>query len=388
MFIKKKSADYYDHSCKHRFAVALFTALILFFVLNAPLLQAEPLNVAIAPSGTIKLPPGWVIMDSALLAEQLKQAKGSAGMPISSNTAFLAAKNNPSGEQIAVISLERTQPAPLNSNILPLLSQEEKRELFNSIRMVVLGAFNQAEPPLDITDITTKTFGRYNTIIVSGKQNEGHNPMDFHLVYYFLTNETHIFSVAYRSDFAKSLNQDFSLIMDSFDPDKTWRPTPPPERKPGEALHDYLSRIYGVEQTLPGVPPAAVSAQSAHNATANAQEAAPSPAPPASNAEKTLPPAQLGQNAAQAQPQAAANLNATQTMPPTANLNATRTPPQTPVNLNATQAQPQAKASLNATQAQPQIPASHNAAQTQAPAPGAKPVSPQPQINPAAPKGQ
>ncbi len=328
-------------------------------------------------------------MDSALLAEQLKQAKGSAGLPISADTAFFAAKNNPAGEQIAVISLERTQPAPLNSNILPLLSQEEKRELFNSIRMVVLGAFNQAEPRLNITDITTKTFGRYNTIIVSGKQDEGHNPMDFHLVYYFLTAETQIFSVAYRSDFAKGLNQDFSLIMDSFDPDKTWRPTPPPERKSGEALHDYLSRIYGVEQTLPGVPPAAVNAQNIHNATANTQGSAAAPALPPAGAEKTSPPVQAGQNAAQAQPQpAATNLNATQMPPPAENLNATRTPPQTPVNLNATQAQPQASTGLNATKTQPQIPASRNATQIQTPAPGAGLLPPQPQANPAASKGQ
>lgn len=304
MFINKKRADFSGRSIKSP-ASALLAALIftLFLVLSVGPATAEPLSVSIAPNGSIKLPTGWIIMDSAELAGRINQTKESLSLPISSSTAFFAVKKNPAGEQIAAISLERAQAAPLNSNIFPLLSPEEKQELFNSVRMVVTSAFTLAKSPMEITDITTKSFGRYNTLIVSGKQSDGHNPTDFHLIYYFLPNDTYIFSVLCRSDSAKELTQDFNLIMSGFDPDKSWQPTRPPERKSGESLPDYLSRIYGVEPgKLPLSPPAPTAANE-KQPDGSFKETLPANQPPAFNATK----------AESVQTPPLANKNATQT---------------------------------------------------------------------------
>ena len=115
------------------------------------------------------------------------------------------------------------------------------------MRLIMAGAFKQMQTPMDVTETTFKTFGRYHTLIMSLRQPEGHNPLTVHVVYYFLPKNAHILTVAYNTDAAKELNPDFAVILDSFDPDSGYAPAAPPARKAGENLAEYLGRVYAAE---------------------------------------------------------------------------------------------------------------------------------------------
>lgn len=225
----------------------LLAVLLLAAVCPAAPVWSEPRKVTIAPAGSLLLPEGWTIADPALAAKYVAEAKESLGMPISSNTVFFAIKTNAQGEQIACIALERTQPSALNNNIIPLLTPEEKEEIYASMRLILAGAFKQMQTPMDITETTFKTFGRYHTLIVSMRRPEGHNPLTVHVVYYFLPKDAHVLTVAYSTGAAKELNPDFAVILDSFDPDSGYAPAAPPDRKAGENLAEYLGRVYAAE---------------------------------------------------------------------------------------------------------------------------------------------
>ncbi len=226
---------------------ALLAAVLLLAAALAGPATAAPHKVSIAPAGSLLLPEGWTVTDPAAAAKQITAAKESMGLSISSNTVFFAVKNNPSMERIACIALERTQASPLNNNIIPLLTPEEKEEVYANMRLVMSGAFQIAGTAVEITETTFKTFGPYHTLIMSLKQPEGRTPVNSHVVYYFLPEATHILTVVYNADAAKELNPDFTAIMDSFNPDSGYEPVPAPARKDGEDLHDYLSRIYKAE---------------------------------------------------------------------------------------------------------------------------------------------
>lgn len=217
--------------------------ILLCLLLAAPALAA-PRKVTIDPAGSLLLPQGWTVMDPSVAAKQVTAAKEHMGIAVSSNTIFFAVKNSPSQEQPAGIVLERSQASPLNNNIIPLLTPEEKEEIYANTRLLLTGAFKMAAAEVKITETTFKTFGRYHTLIVSMREAGGHSPTDSHLVYYFLPEATYILTVTYNSGAANELNPDFAVIMDSFDPDSGYQPATPPARKEGEALHDYLSRIY------------------------------------------------------------------------------------------------------------------------------------------------
>ena len=310
-------------------AIARLAALFGILLLTALLLPrhalAAPSKVNIAPSGSLLLPAGWTISDPTLAAKSVAEAKEKLGMPISSNTVFFAIKNNANAQQIACIALERTQPSPLNNNIIPLLTEMEKEEVYANMRLVMTGVFKQTQSPTEITETTFKTFGRYHTLITSLRQTQGHTPLNSHVVYYFLPKETHILTVVYNSDAAKELNPDFTVILDSFDPDSGYTPAAPPPRKEGEALPDYLGRVYGAAQKQDVTEGAAdkdaadkgtVSENSAtrgaaENAAGN-QGAAKENVSDANAAEKSVPNA----NAANMN---RANMNATSANTPTAN---------------------------------------------------------------------
>ena len=213
-------------------AARLLLALLLLAAI-CPAALAEPRKVTIAPAGSLLLPEGWTIADPTLAAKYVAEAKEKLGMPISSNTVFFAIKNNANAQQIACIALERTQPSPLNNNIIPLLTEMEKEEVYANMRLVMTGVFKQTQSPTEITETTFKTFGRYHTLITSLRQTQGHTPLNSHVVYYFLPKETHILTVVYNSDAAKELNPDFTVILDSFDPDSGYTPAAPPPRKEG-----------------------------------------------------------------------------------------------------------------------------------------------------------
>jgi hypothetical protein len=183
-------------------------------------------------------------MDPAITAQQVAEAKEALGVSTSSDTVFFAVKNNSSGEPIASISLERTQAAPLNNNIIPLLTPEEKEEVYANVRLVMAGLYKRAGINVDITETTFKTFDRYHTLIVSLRQSERHNPSEAHVVSYFLPDQTHLLTATYSVEAVRELNPDFTIIMDSFDPDKEYQTAPAPAREEGENLADYLSRIY------------------------------------------------------------------------------------------------------------------------------------------------
>ena len=227
-------------------AARLLLALLLLAAI-CPAALAEPRKVTIAPAGSLLLPEGWTIADPTLAAKYVAEAKESLGMPISSNTVFFAIKTNARMEQIACIALERAQASALNNNIIPLLTPEEKEEIYANMRLIMAGAFKQMQTPMDITETTFKTFGRYHTLIMSMRQPEGHTPFTVHVVYYFLPKEAHILTVAYNTDAAKELNPDFAVILDSFDPDSGYTPVTPPARKDGEDLAGYLGRVYADE---------------------------------------------------------------------------------------------------------------------------------------------
>lgn len=246
----------------------ILAVLLLAAVCPAAPATAEPRKVTIAPAGSLLLPEGWTIADPAVAAKYVAEAKEGLGMPISSNTAFFAIKNNARAEQIACITLERTQASVLNNNLIPLLTPEEKEEVYANMRLIMAGAFRQMQMPLDITETTFKTFGRYHTLIMSMRQPGGHTPLTVHVVYYFLPKEAHILTAAYNTDAAKELNPDFSVILDSFDPDNGYTPATPPARKDGEDLAGYLGRIYAGE-----APGAADNAGNAGGADKNATAA-------------------------------------------------------------------------------------------------------------------
>lgn len=229
------------------FSTLLAAALLLMAALPAGPAEAAPRKVTIAPSGSLLLPEGWTVTDPAVAAKQIHEAKENLGITISSSTVFFAVKNNPNQEQLACVALERTQASPLNNNIIPLLTPEEKEEVYANMRLVMSGAFQMAGAPVEITETTFKDFGRYHTLIMSLQQPGGHNPVNSHVVYYFLPEATHILTVVYNAEAAKELNPDFTAIMNSFDPDGGYEPTPAPARKDGENLHDYLGRIYKAE---------------------------------------------------------------------------------------------------------------------------------------------
>ena len=227
-------------------AARLLLALLLLAAI-CPAALAEPRKVTIAPAGSLLLPEGWTIADPTMAAKYVTEAKESLGMPISSNTVFFAIKTNARMEQIACIALERAQASALNNNIIPLLTPDEKEEIYASMRLIMAGAFKQMQTPMDVTETTFKTFGRYHTLIMSLRQPEGHNPLTVHVVYYFLPKNAHILTVAYNTDAAKELNPDFAVILDSFDPDSGYTPVTPPARKDGEDLAGYLGRVYADE---------------------------------------------------------------------------------------------------------------------------------------------
>ncbi len=307
-----------------RRAAAALTALLGGVLLAALLLPcpalAAPSKVNIAPSGSLLLPAGWTIADPTLAAKYAAEAKEKLGMPISSNTVFFAIKNNATAQQIACIALERTQPSPLNNNIIPLLTETEKEEVYANMRLVMTGVFKQTQSPTEITETTFKTFGRYHTLITSMRQTQGHTPLNSHVVYYFLPKETHILTVVYNSDAAKELNPDFTVILDSFDPDSGYAPAAPPPRKEGETLPDYLGRIYGAAQKQDATGGAAdkdavkesSATRSAAGSGAGNQGAVKENTPGVSAAEKSAPNA----NAAN---MSRANMNATNTNTPDAN---------------------------------------------------------------------
>ena len=124
-----------------RAARFLMAALLLAAIFSAVPALAEPRKVTIAPTGSLLLPEGWTISDPALAAKYVTEAKEGLGMPISSNTVFFAIKNNAQAEQIACIALERTQASALNNNIIPLLTPEEKEEIYANMRLIMAGAF-------------------------------------------------------------------------------------------------------------------------------------------------------------------------------------------------------------------------------------------------------
>ncbi len=228
------------------FPVLLAAALLLAVTLAGPA-PAAPRKVTIDPSGSLLLPQGWTIMDPGAAAKQVSEAKERMGIALSSNTVFFAVKHSPTMEQSACIVLERTQASPINNNIMPLLTSEEKEEIYANTRLIMTGAFKMAGQEVEITETTFKTFGRYHTLIISMRQAAGHNPTDSHLVYYFLPESTHILTVTYSAGAVKELNPDFTVIMDSFDPDSAYQPAQAPARKEGESLHDYLGRVYEAE---------------------------------------------------------------------------------------------------------------------------------------------
>lgn len=223
--------------------LTLALLVVGFVALPAPAL-ADPHKVTISPAGSLLLPEGWRVMDPGLAAKQISETKEKLNIAISSNTAFFAVKNNATMDWIAIIALERTQASPLNNNIIPLLTPEEKEEVYANMRLVMTGIFKMAEAPVEITETTFKTFGRYHALIMSMRQAREGTPLETHVIYYVLPKETHILTVVYRADAGKELNPDFSVIMDSFDPDSSYQPEPPPARKEGEVLYDYLDRIY------------------------------------------------------------------------------------------------------------------------------------------------
>ena len=227
-------------------ALSVLSFILLCLLLAAPTLAA-PRKVTIDPAGSLLLPEGWTVMDPGAAAKEVAGAKERMGINVSSNTAFFAVKNNPTQGQPACIVLERAQASPLNNNIIPLLTPEEKEEIYANTRLIMTGAFKMAGQEVEITETTFKTFGRYHTLIISMRQAAGHNPTDSHLVYYFLPESTHILTVTYSAGAVKELNPDFTVIMDSFDPDSAYQPAQAPARKEGESLHDYLGRVYEAE---------------------------------------------------------------------------------------------------------------------------------------------
>ena len=230
-----------------KFLPVLLAAALLFTATLAESALAAPRKVTIDPAGSLLLPQGWTIMDPGIAARQVTEAKEHMGIALSSNTVFFAVKNSPTMEQLACIVLERTQASPVNNNIIPLLTPEEKEEIYANTRLIMTGAFKMAGQEAEITEIAFKTFDRYHTLIISMRQAAGHNPTDSHLVYYFLPESTHILTVTYSAGAVKELNPDFTVIMDSFDPDSAYQPAQAPARKEGESLHDYLGRVYEAE---------------------------------------------------------------------------------------------------------------------------------------------
>ena len=202
-------------------------------------------KVSIAPAGSLHLPPGWMVTDPSAAGKQVASIEERLGLPpAKSSTVFSAIKSSPATGWLAEMVLERSDPSPLNNNLIPLLTPEEKTEIYDLTRLSLTGGLKMAEAAMEITETTFKTFGRYHTLIVSLRGSEGAVPVKTHVVYYFLPEQTHLLSVTYKAEAAKELNPDFTMIMDTFDPDAQYTPVAPPPRKDGEKLNDYLARIY------------------------------------------------------------------------------------------------------------------------------------------------
>ena len=113
-------------------ALSVLSFILLCLLLAAPTLAA-PRKVTIDPAGSLLLPEGWTVMDPGAAAKEVAGAKERMGINVSSNTAFFAVKNNPTQGQPACIVLERAQASPLNNNIIPILTPEEKEETIADI---------------------------------------------------------------------------------------------------------------------------------------------------------------------------------------------------------------------------------------------------------------
>ncbi len=225
-----------------KYAALLFALACVFYPTSA---AAAPKAVTFAQSGHLLLPDNWTVQSTQTLSAAVAEAKEQLALAVDSKSLFYASKRDAQGEEIATIVVEEAQPAPVNNNFIPLLLPEEKEIMYTSVRMALTGAFNMTGADMEVTEISFKDFGRYHTLIASGKQTAGHKPINAHLVYYFLPERTVLLVAMVQVEVARELNSDFTLIMDSFDPDTNYQPVTPPDRADDEDLTAYLSRVYG-----------------------------------------------------------------------------------------------------------------------------------------------
>ena len=231
--------------CVKKYGLGICTLLALACLLYPTAAAAAPKAVTFAKSGYMLLPDNWTVQSTQMLTAAVDDAKEQLGLNVDSKSLFYANKRNAQGEEMAAVVVEEAQASPLNNNLIPLLLPEEKENMYTSVRMVLTGAFSMAGADMEVTETAFKDFGRYHTLIASGRQTAGHKPINVHMVYYFLPERTVLLVATAQSEFAKELNRDFTIIMESFDPDKSYLPVNPPDREEGEELTAYLSRIYG-----------------------------------------------------------------------------------------------------------------------------------------------
>ena len=200
---------------------------------------------------TIYLPDGWQAQDTGKYGAAMDSL--AAEMPIKlpmSPALFFATRANGEGKPAAFVGLAHTPIPGLSNDMLRGLTPEEKQQLAQAMVMVMRGLSSHINMPLVVDTAEFKSIGRYEPLVFSGQNEQTaarvpgweSNLFSFRMAFFFLPKAAVVMSYVGLPQNNAGMDAEFDRILAAFEPDASYRPKPPPDRREGEPMEVYMMR--------------------------------------------------------------------------------------------------------------------------------------------------
>ena len=200
---------------------------------------------------TIYLPDGWQTQDAGQYGASVDALAAQIPISFSKGSAmFCARRANDQGRPAALVGIGRNSFPGLNNNVLRGLAPDERQQFAQAMVMVMRGLSAQIDMPLAVDTAEFKSVGRYDPLVLSGQNEQTaaripgweSNLLRFHLAFFFLPKDAVVLAYVGLPQNDSGIDAEFDRILAAFEPDASYRPKPPPDRRESESMEVYMMR--------------------------------------------------------------------------------------------------------------------------------------------------
>lgn len=201
---------------------------------------------------TIYLPDGWQVQDTEKYGAAVDSL--AAEMPINlpmDSAMFFASRADEQGRPAAFVGIAHTPIPGLSNDALQGLTPEEKQQLAQAMVMVMRGLSSHINMPLVVDTAEFKNVGRYEPLVFSGQneQTTARVPgwesslLSFRMAFFFMPKDAVVMSYVGLPQNNAGIDAEFGRLLAAFEPDASYKPAPPPARREGEPMQQYMMRV-------------------------------------------------------------------------------------------------------------------------------------------------